>query len=327
MSVRRQAVGRAGAGTQPFEPDPVALRSGRPVSRPTIDGEIVDVFQAIRRIERPIDDIPASAAAMADETPPRPPYDPAAPLALSVWSERETHRLLATLIRQRVANDRAAGASLSNAAHMSDTVSAAIAQWLGENDKVVTSATARAWQPAFFDTDAPRAAVPPVVEAGPSAAIEAAMAARMLTAPDVVVAIAGYADKLPFGLSDAVALAALHELPVLFVGTRETTETGDALPRISASAVGRLMTENGFEMAHIDGDDVIAASEAAGELIHTVRCGRGPAYLQATCASESIGRDPLGRLREAMVARGDIDAVSAEAIADDIRRRAGRIGR
>ncbi len=324
MSRGQQSAGRSTGKAPASEGNPAALRYRRPEALPRIDGEIVDISHAIRRIERPSDDRSISDTPAPGTRPAPPPYDPAAPLDLSVWSARETRRLLATLIRQRISNDPAARDPLSVAGQASDTVCTAIAQWLGEDDKVVTSETAQSWDTVFFDNGAPRGSVPPVIEAGPSAAIEAAMAARTIASPDVVVAIAGGADKLPFGLSDAAALAAQHRLPVLFVATRGIDVTADALPGLSESAVGRLMTENGLETAHVDGNDVIAASEAAGELIHAVRCGRGAAFLQAACPAAHAAPDPIDRLRDAMLAPGDIDGAFADKLAEDLHRQARR---
>ena len=105
----------------------------------------------------------------------------------------------------------------------------------------------------------------------------------------------------------------------------------------------RIAEAHSVAASVVDGNDVIAVADAAGDLIHRARCGEGPGYLEAVTyrwrghvgPDENIDvglrrspeelaawkrRDPVGRLQSAMMDRGDTSADELEAIAGEVDR-------
>ena len=294
---------------------------------PALREEIGDIRDLMGRLEmaanRTFGDAGLFRQPAAPEPLPTPPariLDQREPVELSVWSPRETRRFLRTLLRLRASRHSGTAAVDAEGAGR-EAIAAGIAQWLADDDRVYAAARGDDYRLAAETAAA-------VIDANGSAALEAAIAANAVARPDIVVAAVGAADAAPTGRRDAFELAARQRLPILFVGEAAPDDrTEIRLESKPDSTVGRLAAGHALETAQVDGDDVIAVSEAAGELVHLVRCGDGPAYLEAVTRSASLpeaqnrdrsATDPIERLRSAMFARGDIDAARLADIAAEI---------
>jgi 2-oxoisovalerate dehydrogenase E1 component len=171
-----------------------------------------------------------------------------------------------------------------------------------------------------------------VVGAGLPIAVGAAFAARREGGDRIVAAFFGDGAVATGAFHEAVNLAALWRLPILFVcennGFSEFSRTADQHP-VPLSERAR-----GYGIAHerVDGNDVGAVAEAAGAIAARLRGGAGPVLLEAVTervmghyegdpqryrdSGVSALPDPLDRARAALLAGGvsadAIDAVDAE---------------
>ena len=132
---------------------------------------------------------------------------------------------------------------------------------------------------------------------GPSAC-GFALAAQHLRPGTIAVAFFGEAAMNQGMLMEAMNLAAVWELPVLFV----CRDNGIAITTDSASVTGGDLEERarglGVPGRSVDGTDVERVWLAAGEMIDLARDGRGPGFLRATCVRPEghfLG-DPLIRI-------------------------------
>ena len=124
-------------------------------------------------------------------------------------------------------------------------------------------------------------------------------------------------------LHESLNLAALWQLPVLFVleNNRYASTTGFA--ESHAFQVPALVGAYGIPYLEADGSDVEEVHRAVGELLVHVRSGRGPAFVEAHTyrfkghyvgdperyrsrqeVEEARGRDPLGLARARLLASG-----------------------
>lgn len=133
--------------------------------------------------------------------------------------------------------------------------------------------------------------------AGPTAC-GFALAAQHLRPGKIAAAFFGEAAMNQGMLMEAMNLAAVWELPVLFV----CRDNGVAITTDSASVTGGDLEERARELGvagrKVDGSDVEAVWRAAREMIERPRGGRGPAFLLATCVRPEghfLG-DPLVRM-------------------------------
>jgi 2-oxoisovalerate dehydrogenase E1 component len=175
-----------------------------------------------------------------------------------------------------------------------------------------------------------------IVGAGLPIAAGAAFAARLEGADRVVVAFFGDGAVATGAFHEAVNLAALWRLPVLFVcennGFAEFSRTEDQHPvPLAQRAVGY-----GIAYQQVDGNDVEATAQAAGDLVARLRSGDGPVLLEAVTergrghyeGDPQRYRDPqarpapgpLDRSRDALLAGGlaaeVLDQVDAEVLAE-----------
>jgi acetoin:2,6-dichlorophenolindophenol oxidoreductase subunit alpha len=133
--------------------------------------------------------------------------------------------------------------------------------------------------------------------AGPTAC-GFALAHQHLRPGKVAVAFFGEAAMNQGMLMESMNLAAVWELPVLFV----CRDNGMAITTPSASVTGGDLEERarglGVLGKNVDGADVETVWRVAGEMIDRARGGRGPAFLRATCVRPEghfLG-DPLIRI-------------------------------
>jgi 2-oxoisovalerate dehydrogenase E1 component len=175
-----------------------------------------------------------------------------------------------------------------------------------------------------------------IVGAGLPIAVGAAFAARLQGGDRVVTAFFGDGAVATGAFHEAVNLASLWRLPVLFVcennGFAEFSRTEDQHPvPLSQRALGY-----GIAYQSVDGNDVEATAQAAAELVARLRGGDGPFLLEAVTergrghyegdpqryrdAPERQPPGPLGRSRDALLAGGlaaeIVDQVDAEVLAE-----------
>jgi pyruvate dehydrogenase E1 component alpha subunit len=122
-----------------------------------------------------------------------------------------------------------------------------------------------------------------VVPDGVTMAVGAAHAIKMQARSEIVVAFFGDGAMNRGPLFEAFNWAKLFDLPVLFVcedngysvtlRTRDVTGGPPAVERVAAF---------GIPVSHVNGNDVLAVQQAAGDLIARLRSGGGPQFLHAS---------------------------------------------
>ena len=176
-----------------------------------------------------------------------------------------------------------------------------------------------------------------IVVGGIPFVVGAGLAARHKSSDSVSVAFFGDGATGQGILYESMNMAALWRLPVLFVcinnqygmGTRIDNATAD--PDLYKRAI-----PFGLRGASVDGTDVEAVAEIAGEMITDARAGI-PGFLVVDCyrfygharmdkspyrddAEESEGRlrDPVIKARETLISRGEIDGSSLDEMDQNI---------
>lgn len=131
-----------------------------------------------------------------------------------------------------------------------------------------------------------------------------ALAQQYLRPGKVAVAFFGEAAMNQGMLLEAMNLAAVWELPVLFV----CRDNGMGITTPSATVTGGALEVRarglGLQPERVDGTDVEAVWHAAGAMLDRARSGRGPSFLRATCVRPEghfLG-DPMVRIARRPVA-------------------------
>jgi TPP-dependent pyruvate/acetoin dehydrogenase alpha subunit len=177
-----------------------------------------------------------------------------------------------------------------------------------------------------------------IVGAGIPLATGAALSSRLLRQGRVAVSFFGEGAVNQGMFHEAVNLAAIWNLPVLFVcENNQYAEFTDSstMSRIE-SVVERVSGGYGLDAVRVDGNDVIAVHTAARDAVDRCRAGRGPALIEAITyrwhghyegdgqaykPEEEIAswkaRDPLAVAEQALVA----DGTCSEQELADVRRR------
>lgn len=170
----------------------------------------------------------------------------------------------------------------------------------------------------------------PLVGATIPIAVGTGLAAKMQGSGDVGVAYFGDGAAEEGVLHESLNLASLYRLPVLFVCENNLFSSHlDIHLRQPSDRVARFAEAHRVTAFTVDGNDVLAVSRAAEELIARARAGDGPGFLEAVTFRHrahvgptddfDVGvrrkmedviawkrRDPIQRLEEAMVAAGMI---------------------
>jgi pyruvate dehydrogenase E1 component alpha subunit len=166
-----------------------------------------------------------------------------------------------------------------------------------------------------------------------------AVAARLRDTDHVTVVFFGDGAVQAGHFHESVNLAALWELPVIFVC--ENNGFAEFTPRSAHTPIERVsdvVAPYGFERATVDGGDAGAVWEAFGEFMALARGGRGPFLLECLThrrrghyegdqqqyrdplADEEWARsDPLARLIERSLSEGWLDAEQVAALNDRAR--------
>lgn len=175
-----------------------------------------------------------------------------------------------------------------------------------------------------------------VVAAGLPIAVGAAHAFKLRGTRDIAVCFFGdgATNRGPF--LEALNWAQVYQLPVLFVcEDNQMSATTATLPMTAGPGASARAHALGIESTQIDGNDVQEVSEAAAQLIDTVRAGRGPRMLHAMTfrqkghvsvdpgayrdpaeVAAGMQRDPIARTRAQLLAQGlEANVTSIEAAA------------
>ncbi|MFI9633945.1 pyruvate dehydrogenase (acetyl-transferring) E1 component subunit alpha [Nocardia sp. NPDC051929] len=165
-------------------------------------------------------------------------------------------------------------------------------------------------------------------------AVGAALAIDYRGEDDVVVCQMGEGTTNIGAFHESLNIAALWNLPVVFLVINNQTGMGTTVERSSAepdlwkrAAAYRMRGER------VDGTDVLAVRDVAGELIETARREKKPALLEAVshrlkghsvvdpakyrteeAVSIARGNDPIVRWRDALLAAGVLDDRSVAAL-------------
>ena len=177
-----------------------------------------------------------------------------------------------------------------------------------------------------------------IVGGAPPLACGAALSAKTLGTGGVAVAFVGDGGANQGTTAEALCLAAVWQLPVIFVV--EDNGYGQ-MAASSWGLAGDVVTRaEGFGMAahRVPGDDFFAVHEAAGEGVARARAGAGPSLLHVELTrfyghfegdamgyrapgeveAARAGRDPLQHFRARMVETALIEAGDLEVIDDEV---------
>jgi 2-oxoisovalerate dehydrogenase E1 component len=190
-----------------------------------------------------------------------------------------------------------------------------------------------------------------IVAAGLPIAVGAAAAAKLRRESAIAVAFFGDGAVAQGAFHEAVNLAAVWHLPVIFFCENNGYAEFSPASEQHVASLERRAAGYGVDFVAVDGNDVVATATAMDALVRAVRAGRGPAIVEATTyrhhghyegdperyrstdeVREWEGKDPLlvheERLRAAGVADALIESVrsSVESELDDAVRvaRAGK---
>lgn len=165
----------------------------------------------------------------------------------------------------------------------------------------------------------------PIVAGTIGLAVGAALAAKKDKQGDVAVAFFGDGAAEEGALHESLNLAAAWQLPVLFVCENNLYSSHLHISqRQPANRVARYADAHCIPSVTLDGNDIVAVSRTARELVERARAGEGPGFLEAVTyrwrghvghredddvgidRGTSLGlwkeRDPVRRLVDALVA-------------------------
>jgi 2-oxoisovalerate dehydrogenase E1 component len=179
-----------------------------------------------------------------------------------------------------------------------------------------------------------------IVGASPLLALGAAMAFAHRGQDRVAVAFMGDGATNQGMFHEALNLAAVWRLPVLFV--IENNGYGEFTPRAGSTLVERLAdraASYGMPGHSVDGNDVQAVHRLASELVERARSGRGPALLECATyrwrghmegdtqsyrSAEEVAewrqKDPIRRQRDSLLLEGALDEAGVAALEREAQR-------
>lgn len=178
-----------------------------------------------------------------------------------------------------------------------------------------------------------------IVAGGIPIAAGAALAQKMQGTDNVVVSFFGDGATNEGAFHEAMNLAAIWDLPVIFVcennkyGMSNSTEFSMRIENISERAAAY-----GFEGVTVDGNDVDAVYEAAAMAVEKARAGKGPTLIECNTyrhkghsksdknlyrTKEEIEnwktKDPIGRFEHAAIEAGALNQDQVDAITEKMR--------
>jgi TPP-dependent pyruvate/acetoin dehydrogenase alpha subunit len=166
-----------------------------------------------------------------------------------------------------------------------------------------------------------------VVAGNISIAAGVALAKQMDKDPGIVVILFGDGASGAGGLYESLNMAALWNLPLLFVCNNNQYSV--STPReaaIAAKNISDIGATFGLWAKTVDGLDVLGVAAAAAEAVNHIRAGKGPAFLEctsirlrshSTTARETRTRDELAALRTLCPIERFIGELNTGGILDD----------
>lgn len=133
-------------------------------------------------------------------------------------------------------------------------------------------------------TDLAHGVLPPnsIVGAGLPIAVGAALAQHRLSSGRVVLAAFGEGTLNQGGAHEALNLAAIWDLPVIFLcENNQYSEMTPAYQMIKGESFAARVAGYGIPTARVDGMDVCAVAEAVAGAAARARSGDGPSYIEA----------------------------------------------
>jgi pyruvate dehydrogenase E1 component alpha subunit len=169
-----------------------------------------------------------------------------------------------------------------------------------------------------------------IVAAGLPLAVGLGLADQLLQRPNVTVCFFGDGAMAEGDFHEAMNLAALWNVPVLFVCENNRYAMGTVLEHSHAATdLARRAGSYGMASVAVDGMDVHAVWNAAADALHTVRHGGGPMFMECLTyrfrahsmydpqryrtrdeVKQWQQRDPITVLGNALRARGELDDIS-----------------
>jgi pyruvate dehydrogenase E1 component alpha subunit len=179
-----------------------------------------------------------------------------------------------------------------------------------------------------------------IVAGGLPIAVGAALSMKMQKRPDVVVSFFGDGANNEGAFHEALNMASIWKLPVIFVcennkyGMSVSTERSTAVKNIAERAVAYAMPG-----VTVDGNSLSDVSEALVTAIERARAGEGPSLVECKTyrhrghsksdrnryrtkeeIDDWISKDPIGRFEAEMLDYGVVDAGEIEAIREAVER-------
>ena len=173
-----------------------------------------------------------------------------------------------------------------------------------------------------------------IVGGGLPIAVGAALTAKRLGRDDVTVCFFGDGANNEGAFHEALNMAAIWKLPVIFVcennkyGMSTAAAYATAVPNIADRAVAYAMPG-----VTVDGNDFSAVTEALHDAIARARAGEGPSLVENLTyrwrghsksdrnryrtkdeIEEWMSRDPIARFRAELIAHGVLDDAEADAV-------------
>jgi len=173
-----------------------------------------------------------------------------------------------------------------------------------------------------------------IVAGGIPLAAGMALAFKMRGSKQVVACFFGDGAVAEGAFHEGVNMAAIWKLPVLFVCENNLYGASTHVSKVMKdTCISRRASYYGFNGQTVDGNDVLAVYEAAGQAVAECRSGDGPVLLELltyrrtghsrrdTCAYQPkderedwYSRDPLERFAAVLIQRGDISQAELDQI-------------
>ncbi|QYJ15483.1 2-oxoisovalerate dehydrogenase subunit alpha [Rubrobacter xylanophilus DSM 9941] len=170
-------------------------------------------------------------------------------------------------------------------------------------------------------------------------AVGSALAFKMRGEDGVVLVCGGEGSTSEGDWHEAMNFAGLHDLPVIFLIQNNHYAISVPEPLQVAGSIARRAEGYGFPGVEVDGNDVLAVYEAAGEAVARARRGEGPTLIEAKTyrltahSSDDDDRryrereeveqwrlkDPISRFERYLVENGILDEAARERIDAEVR--------
>jgi len=187
-----------------------------------------------------------------------------------------------------------------------------------------------------------------IVGANVPIACGVALTCKMRKQGQVAACILGDGATTTGAFHEGLGIAALWDLPVVYV--IENNQYAGYMPLSGQTKLEKLSDRAkgyGIPGVTVDGTDVIAVAEATAEVVERARAGKGPTLIEAVTLvmgggtvtnegrkwrsdaemAEWLAKDPIGRLRNKLLADGALTRQMADAIAKSAKAEAEAAGK